>query len=218
MKHNPSCRVFVGKGSCRLGPSCPFPHTDPTATSGPAAAAQSTGQPQAGQLTSSSNAQGTTASCTTSRRRHRGRSASRNRTGDRSSGQPCAVAMPRRAAIFEALVAIGAPHACAVSWLADPGFELGAQARSKLTKLTAPSPLVTACGKVDVDTICEVRAPQAGVQCSALVLKASPSVLSLGNGAFGAASPSGGVLRSCLCWSCRQESTSSLRRGKSPPC
>lgn len=54
---------------------------------------------------------------------------------------------------------------------------LGAQARSKLTRMATPTPLVTCGGEIDADTI---RVPEVGSRFDALVLKTSPNMLSLG--------------------------------------
>lgn len=82
--------------------------------------------------------------------------------------------------------------ACAVSWIVGSASafvivrssELGAVARSKLTKTAMPTQLVTAGGEVDADAIYEARVPEAGIRCNMLVLNTSPNALSLGRQAM----------------------------------
>lgn len=100
------------------------------------------------------------------------------------------MALPRKVAISEKPITLAAPPCCAVSWIGDSGSafdivripELDAQARAKLTRMATPTPLVTAGGKIAADAIFEVRVPEAGIRCDVLVLKTSPSGLSLGKG------------------------------------
>lgn len=59
-------------------------------------------------------------------------------------------------------------------------LRIGRAGSTEVAKVATPTPLVTAGGKNDVDTIYEVSLPEAGIRCDALV-ETSPSVLSLGS-------------------------------------
>lgn len=98
----PPCRFFAGTGGTSPWNGYPLPHSKPTASPAPAAAAQTRAQPQ-----SSGEAQCSPAGTAP---RRRGGSKSRNLAEVASGGQPSALAMPRTVAIRAGSINVDEDH------------------------------------------------------------------------------------------------------------